>query len=159
MYCPQCAVQNESGQQYCRNCGQQLSTVLLALEGRIDQALSLYKSGTETLARSLIPVTFFFIVFCFILAVSRLWPFLAVLIAFIIIMSFRFIPGILRIKHANELLPRKNDPLKLTSDVSGQTAKAIVEEASIPALNSEESYKASVTEHTTRDLRRKPPES
>jgi hypothetical protein len=57
------------------------------------------------------------------------------------------------------LLPRKNDPLKLTSDVSGQTAKAIVEEASIPALNSEESYKASVTEHTTRDLRRKPPES
>jgi hypothetical protein len=31
--------------------------------------------------------------------------------------------------------------------------------ASIPALKSEESYKASVTEHTTRDLRRKPPES
>jgi hypothetical protein len=159
MYCPQCAAQNESGQQYCRNCGQQLGTVLLALEGRIDQALSEYKSGTERLGRSLVPVTFFFIVFCFMLAVQGLWPFLAVLIAFIIIMSFRLIPGISRIKHANELLPRRNDPLKLISNVSGQTDKAIVEETSISALQSEGSYKPSITEHTTHDLRRKPPES
>jgi len=159
MYCPKCAAQNESGQHYCRDCGQQLGTVLFALEGRIDQAVSEYKSGTDRLVRSLVPVTFFFIIFCFMLAVKGLWPFLAVLLAFIIIMSVRLVPGISQIKHANELLTPRNNPVQLISNVSGQTDKAIIEEPAIPALQSPGSYKPSVTEHTTHDLRRNPPQS
>jgi hypothetical protein len=40
MFCPRCSTENNSERKYCRNCGQNLSSVRLVLEGRVDQAIA-----------------------------------------------------------------------------------------------------------------------
>src|SRR5215470_16022439 len=45
MFCPKCGTQNEQKQRYCRQCGQALSGVQLALEGSADQSLEKLKAG------------------------------------------------------------------------------------------------------------------
>ena len=40
MFCPRCGTENDSELSYCRSCGQALSAVRLALEGRVDQAIT-----------------------------------------------------------------------------------------------------------------------
>ena len=40
MFCPRCSTENNSELKYCRNCGQNLSSVRLVLEGRVDQAIA-----------------------------------------------------------------------------------------------------------------------
>ena len=47
MYCPTCGVQNEPEQAYCRRCGQSLSGVKLAVEGRADQGLQKLVAGQK----------------------------------------------------------------------------------------------------------------
>ena len=39
MFCPKCAAENDVDKGYCRQCGQPLAAVRLALEGRIDEAI------------------------------------------------------------------------------------------------------------------------
>ena len=39
MFCPKCAAENDVDKSYCRKCGQPLTAVRLALEGRIDEAI------------------------------------------------------------------------------------------------------------------------
>ena len=40
MFCPRCGTENDSELSYCRSCGQALASVRLALEGRVDQAIT-----------------------------------------------------------------------------------------------------------------------
>jgi hypothetical protein len=40
MFCPRCGTENDSELSYCRTCGQGLSSVRLALEGHVDQAIT-----------------------------------------------------------------------------------------------------------------------
>ena len=40
MFCPRCGTENDSELSYCRSCGQALSSVRLAVEGRVDQAIT-----------------------------------------------------------------------------------------------------------------------
>ncbi|HEY7785735.1 MAG TPA: zinc ribbon domain-containing protein [Pyrinomonadaceae bacterium] len=40
MFCPKCGTENSLEQKYCRHCGQSLAGVRLALEGRVDRAIS-----------------------------------------------------------------------------------------------------------------------
>src|SRR5262249_41910369 len=47
MFCPRCSAQNELQQGYCRQCGQALSGVRLALEGSTDQSLKKLKASQE----------------------------------------------------------------------------------------------------------------
>jgi hypothetical protein len=49
MFCPRCATENKKEQRYCRQCGLTLSTIQLALEGRIDEAIEKYKKCENTL--------------------------------------------------------------------------------------------------------------
>ena len=44
MFCPRCATENNSELKFCRNCGQALASVRLALDGRVDQAITNLKS-------------------------------------------------------------------------------------------------------------------
>ena len=39
MFCPQCGSENDRDKKYCRSCGQPLSAVRLALDGRVDAAI------------------------------------------------------------------------------------------------------------------------
>ena len=45
MFCPSCGAQNEPSQWYCRQCGQGLSAVQLAVEGKADQSLKRLQAG------------------------------------------------------------------------------------------------------------------
>jgi uncharacterized protein YacL len=47
MFCPRCGTQNELKQGYCRQCGQALSAVQLAVEGSADQSLEKLKASRE----------------------------------------------------------------------------------------------------------------
>jgi hypothetical protein len=47
MFCPACASQNEVEQGYCRQCGQALSGVRLALEGNAEESLEKLKAGEK----------------------------------------------------------------------------------------------------------------
>ncbi len=49
MFCPQCGTQNEAKQSYCRQCGQLLATIHLALEGRADEAITKFKQARNSL--------------------------------------------------------------------------------------------------------------
>ena len=49
MFCPRCATENKKEQRYCRQCGLTLSTIQLALDGRIDEAIQKYKRSENTL--------------------------------------------------------------------------------------------------------------
>jgi|GEM_PF-1264742 len=49
MFCPKCAAENVVEKSYCRQCGQPLAAVRLALEGRIDEAIKTV-AGDKTLS-------------------------------------------------------------------------------------------------------------
>ena len=41
MFCPQCGSENNADKKFCRSCGQPLSSVRLALDGRVDAAIKM----------------------------------------------------------------------------------------------------------------------
>ncbi|HSE32418.1 MAG TPA: zinc ribbon domain-containing protein [Pyrinomonadaceae bacterium] len=41
MFCPECGSDNDADKKYCSNCGQPLSVVRLALDGRVDAAIKM----------------------------------------------------------------------------------------------------------------------
>src|SRR5262245_41425543 len=41
MFCPECATENDADKRFCRNCGQELSAVRLALDGRVQAAIKM----------------------------------------------------------------------------------------------------------------------
>ncbi|HEX6729608.1 MAG TPA: zinc ribbon domain-containing protein [Pyrinomonadaceae bacterium] len=43
MYCPKCGIENNLDQKYCRGCGQSLTPVRLALEGGVDEAITVLR--------------------------------------------------------------------------------------------------------------------
>jgi uncharacterized membrane protein YvbJ len=43
MFCPQCGSENDADKKFCRSCGQLLSSVRLALDGRLDAAIKMSK--------------------------------------------------------------------------------------------------------------------
>ncbi len=49
MFCPRCATENKKEQRYCRQCGLTLSTIRLALDGQVDEAIQKYKKSETTL--------------------------------------------------------------------------------------------------------------
>ena len=44
MYCPRCGIENDSEQSFCRKCGQSLSSVRRALDGHVDQAITILRN-------------------------------------------------------------------------------------------------------------------
>jgi hypothetical protein len=44
MFCPRCGTENDSEPSYCRTCGQALSSVRLAVEGHVDQAIKVLRN-------------------------------------------------------------------------------------------------------------------
>src|SRR5215831_744785 len=47
MFCPRCATENELDQGYCRQCGQSLADVRLALEGSPSESLQKLEAGAK----------------------------------------------------------------------------------------------------------------
>src|SRR5262245_61758810 len=49
MFCPRCATQNKTDQKFCRGCGLSLSSVRLALEGKVDEATAELRQSFDKL--------------------------------------------------------------------------------------------------------------
>jgi hypothetical protein len=49
MFCPRCATENRKEQRYCRQCGLTLTSIRLALDGQVDEAIQKYKKSESTL--------------------------------------------------------------------------------------------------------------
>ena len=54
MYCPDCATLNDTQTRYCRKCGRSLVGVQLALEGRVEEAITKFKKSEDLLGLGLL---------------------------------------------------------------------------------------------------------
>ncbi len=62
MFCPKCGAQNKIEQKFCRNCGQSLSAVRMALEGRIDEAIATLEKDFDRLSSGAVTLLIFAII-------------------------------------------------------------------------------------------------
>src|SRR5262249_3691890 len=62
MFCPRCGTENELDQGYCRHCGQSLSDVRLALEGRATQSLDSLIAGGQWVNAGVVVLVVFTII-------------------------------------------------------------------------------------------------
>jgi len=62
MFCPKCSAQNKLEQKFCRNCGQSLSAVRMALEGRIDEAVETLEKDFDKLSSGAVTLLIFAII-------------------------------------------------------------------------------------------------
>ncbi len=62
MFCPKCGAQNKIEQKFCRNCGQSLPAVRMALEGRIDAAVATMEKDFDKLSTGAVTLLIFAII-------------------------------------------------------------------------------------------------
>lgn len=62
MFCPRCSIENGSEESYCRQCGQALTDVRLALQGAPTESLTKLRSGSHLLNGGIATVTIFMII-------------------------------------------------------------------------------------------------
>lgn len=162
MFCPQCGASNDRDQKFCRQCGQALTAVRLAIEGRVDEALEKLRKGEDSLAAGAINLVIFssfaFLVTLFATifdAAQGPWPILNIIIGLVIGIPLT-VRGVLRLERARKILEAE-DQKKRAGDELTDRAKVSLPEAPITAPTSApRTTPASVTEHTTYEL--KPPE-
>jgi len=168
MFCPRCATENDREQGYCRQCGQRLLGVRLALEGSTDQSLEKLKAGEEWIkGGSAILVVFGAIALAiglFGVAVAKL-EFGYIALINILLGSFIGLPivyfGKSKVKGAARLLMRSET--ETTPPLLDQAQPHLLNQSQPPnelltsGLNKDLASlppPASVTEHTTLDLKR-----
>lgn len=127
MFCPQCGASNERDQKFCRQCGQALTAVRLATEGRVDEALEKLKKGADSLAAGAINLAIFSS-FAFVVtllatifdATQGPWPILNIVIGLAIGIPLT-VRGIIRLGRARKILEaedQKNRAGELTDRAS-----------------------------------------
>jgi len=72
MFCPKCATENSVEQGYCRQCGQRLAGVRLALEGTSDRSLENLRCGEKQIGGGLAALSAFTFVAIVIAALGAL---------------------------------------------------------------------------------------
>src|SRR5687767_13918436 len=155
MFCPQCGASNERDQKFCRQCGQALTAVRLATEGRVDEALEKLKKGADSLASGAINLAIFSS-FAFVVtllstifdAIQGPWPILNIVIGLAIGIPLT-VRGIIRLERARKILEAEDQKKRAAGELTDR-AKGSLPEAPITAPTSlSRTTPASVTEHTT----------
>jgi hypothetical protein len=160
MFCPKCAAENDPEQAYCRQCGQRLSGVRLALEGRADQSLEKLKSGEKVISGGGAALAAFTLIAVAIALLGILVHDLSFgYIAFINLLlgALTGLPlvylGKARLKRAAYLLVRPDaDPTHARLDPTSPKNDLLT--AELNAGLARPQLQGSVTEHTTLDLNR-----
>ena len=112
MYCPQCGDHNETQQSFCRQCGQSLVSVRLAVEGRVDEVMTKFGKAEDLLAGGLLTFAIFFIGAIVSLVIGGTFPFaISLLLGFAICLPI-VIKGLVRVDRLGRLL----DPKNMSSD-------------------------------------------
>lgn len=153
MYCPQCGTQNEPRQSYCRQCGQPLTSVQLALDGRVDEATAKFKKAEDLLAGGLLTFAIFVLTGIISLVFAGLVPFaINIILGFTICLPI-VVTGLVRVDRLRRLLDPKEGPGKLLPGQSARPVAALSAVRATDPLDSRLPVPGSVTEHTTLSLK------
>src|SRR5687768_4182616 len=106
MYCPDCGTLNDASPSYCRKCGRSLVGVNLALDGRVEEAITKFKKSEDLLATGLLIFAAFLLGAIVMLFLEGPRPFsfsvlLGLLISLPIVLS-----GLIKIDRVRRLLDR-----------------------------------------------------
>ena len=158
MYCPTCGAQNDPKQDYCRQCGQSMSGVRLAVQGNAGQSLQKLKAGQKWVnagAATLVAFTLIGLAIA-IPGIASNNPALSnIAIINLLLGSLIGLPliyvGKASVKRAARLLSKSEvQSLHSSADQTAQSGRLLTTD-----LNSEPlkvSVPGSVTEHTTLNL-------
>jgi len=108
MYCPQCGDHNEAQQGFCRQCGQSLVSVRLALEGRVDEVIAKFCKAQKLLAGGLLTFAIFAIGAIGFLMIGGTVPSAVILLLGFAICLPIVIKGLVRVNRLRRLLDPKN---------------------------------------------------
>src|SRR5688572_28797902 len=149
MFCPQCGDQNELNQGYCRQCGQPLRSIQLALDRRVDEAAAKFKKAEDLLGTGLV---IFFVAFVGGLAsliLSGAIPFVfSIILGFLI--SFPLVlTGLVRVDRLRRLLNPQEENSETLLPPQSRPAVALPEARTTNQLNLSLGAPNSVTENTT----------
>ena len=157
MYCPQCGTQNEARQSYCRQCGQPLMSVQLALDGRVDEATAKFKKAEDLLAGGLLTFAIFVLAGIISMVLAGPVPFaISVILGFTICLPF-VVTGLVRVDRLRRLLDPQKAPRNISLEGSGGPVAALSAAHTTDPLDSILPIPGSVTEHTTFTLKRTEP--
>lgn len=143
MYCPRCGTQNEAKQRYCRQCGQPLSTVYLALDGSLDESIEKFKRGGDSLTGGIVTFGIFLFIAAIAYKFGGIWASAIDIILGLVISTPMIIKGIVTLQKAE---------LKLKSE-KASGAKEIESGRTTDKMKLQLSSDNSVTEDTTLQLR------
>lgn len=153
MYCPQCGTQNEPKQSYCRQCGQPLMSVQLALDGRVDEATAKFKKAEDLLAAGLLTFAIFVLTGIISLAIAGLVPFaINIILGFTICLPI-VVTGLVRVDRLRRLLDPQERRANLSLEQPAQPLAALPAARTTDPLDSRLPIPGSVTEHTTFSLK------
>jgi len=159
MFCPKCGVQNKDEQKFCRGCGQSLSSVRVALEGRVDEAVPTLAKSLDKLASGALTLAIFVAVAFLINAVSGDRPTIALnLFLGLIIGGTILLKGIRRLQRQIKQLDPKEQVKPVQPSVLAASLQPEVSQAALPPVPDTDplavtSVPSSVTEHTTFQLK------
>lgn len=155
MFCPQCGVENNLEQKYCRKCGQQVTGARIAVRGGAEEALKRYQKGARLLS-----VGSIFLLFSVLAALAnslsrpgqRNYAVIINLLIGLIITGPMIVTGMARLRCARRALRLKDERNQLASGhspgeetfaASAQPTARLLERVAAPG---------SITEGTTRHL-------
>ena|SRR5438128_324129 len=154
MFCPRCATENQPEQKYCRRCGQPLTGVQLALEGRVDEAVKTLRIGEKMPRRVkyvLLAIALLLLSATMIRALRTGAP-----LIFLLTPAFGLLLGLLiglskhafKLRRVKRLLNAGVEFKGLTANVAASPDFTITRNSSAP----NQPVPVSVTENTTLDL-------
>jgi len=166
MFCPRCATQNKPDQKFCRGCGLSLSSVRLALEGKVDEAAAELKRSSDNLGGA-VGTMGFFVLAAAINAFLWDWGVLINLILGVLITIRWFHRGFKQMERVMKTLEGKEQPtaspaIAPASQPNSQVEPMPQSELSLPPVPDTDPILAppppgSVAEHTTFELKQPEP--
>lgn len=151
MYCPQCGVKNETRQSFCRQCGQPLVSVQLALEGRVDEVIAKFNKAEDLLAGGLLTFAIFVVGGLVSFLIGGLPPFaISILIGLIICVPI-VLTGLRRVDRLGRLLDPKNSSEMLLN--AERPAAELLPAKPTNSLETGLQSPSSVTDQTTLNLK------
>jgi hypothetical protein len=154
MFCPKCGTQNLVEQKYCRRCGHQLTGHRAALEGEYEDATANLKKGSAFVSIGLVVggISKLNILANWFFASDNLAIIINTLIALLISVPLIII-GIIYISQARRVLNPKDQPGSESADLSTERPIQLPTAPTTDRTISSPAIPASVTEHTTLDLK------
>jgi hypothetical protein len=156
MYCPDCATLNDTQTRYCRKCGRSLAGVQMALDGRVEEAISKFKKSEDVLGLGLLVFALCMAGALFMLFLEGPRPFSFIVILGLIVCLPLVLTGLIKVDRVRQLLEDSADAKQIGP--ASKTNNTLPARTTDP-LEIVPQLRGSVTDRTTLHLdQRKPTE-